>query len=247
MFRIALGMWDDVIAANVLAQRSSRPGVRPVYGHAAQFLAYALLQERRYREASARIDSVRTQTARLAESKERVLAEEESREYLTLDRAAYVTEARAWRSPYAALEIDTTALELSDLAANDLTLGLSALGRGERARADTIVARLESRNDAARADSGGRSFSALGYADVMRSMLHAALLHSDGKGEAAAQELTAAAARDDSLPFAFGPPVEIESPHEQAAKNFGRADPGPSHAIADLRARLDGRVPSTSQ
>ena len=81
-------------------------------------------------------------------------AEQESRSYLVLDRAAYVADTREWKSSFATMEIDTTGLGVLDLASNDLALGLSALGRGERARADTLLARISARNARARAGDG---------------------------------------------------------------------------------------------
>ena len=144
----------------------------------------------------------------------------ESRSYLVLDRAAYVADTRAWRSPFAMLDIDTTGLGVHDLAANDLALGAAALGRGERARADSMLARMRARNARARAGAGEgeEPASEIGYARVMEKTLGAMLSHADGKGAEAVTMLADAAALDDSLPFAFGPPVEIVSPHELAGE-----------------------------
>jgi len=216
---IALGMWDDVIAANVRAQHPLHPGARVTYGHGAQWLVYGLLQEGRYVESARWVDSMRAQTARFAQGgKEKYDAEQDSRSYLVLDRAAFVADTRAWRSPLAMLEIDTTGLGVHDLAANDLALGLAALGRGERARADSIRARLDARMARGLAGAGDESASERGYAEVIEKVLRAAVLHAGGEGEKAVALLTAAAAQDDSLPFAFGPPVEIVSPHEMAGE-----------------------------
>jgi tetratricopeptide (TPR) repeat protein len=216
---IALGMWDDVIAANVRAQNPPHSQARRNYGHGVQWLAYALLQEGRFAEAAGWVDSMRAQTdryGRKAESDALI----ESRSYLVLDRAAYVADTRAWRSSYATLDIDTTALGVHDLAANDLALGAAALGRGERARADSMLARMRARNARAHAGAGEgeEPASEIGYAHVIEKTLAAMVLHADGDGAAAVAMLAEAAALDDSLPFAFGPPVEIVSPHELAGE-----------------------------
>ena len=216
---IALGMWDDVIAANVRAQHPLHPGARVTYGHGAQWLVYGLLQKGRYAESARWVDTMRAQAARLARgAQDKYHAEQESRSYLVLDRAAFVADTRAWRSPLAMLEIDTTALGVHDLAANDLALGLAALGRGEQARADSIRARLDARMARGHVGAGDESASERGYAEVIEKVLGAAVLHAGGEGEKAVAVLTAAAAQDDSLPFAFGPPVEIVSPHEMAGE-----------------------------
>ena len=167
----------------------------------------------------------------------------ESRSYLVLDRAAYVADTREWRSRHATLEIDTTALGVHDLAANDLALGAAALGGGERARADSMLARMQARNARARAGAGEgeEPASEIGYARVIQQTLAAMVLHANGNGAGAVAMLAMAAALDDSLPFAFGPPVEIVSPHELAGEylvELGRA----SNAKREYTLAL-GRAP----
>ncbi|HEV7704667.1 MAG TPA: hypothetical protein VGO46_10260, partial [Gemmatimonadaceae bacterium] len=218
---IALGMWDDVIAANVRAQNPPHSQARRQFGHGVQWLSYALLQEGRFAEAAGWVDSMRAQTDRFRDNaKTGSDALLESRSYLVLDRAAYVADTRAWRSPLAMLEIDTTGLGIHDLAVNDLAVGAAALGRGERARADSMLARVRARNARARAgvEDGEEPASEIGYARVIEKTLGAMVLHASGKGDAAVAMLEAAAVLDDSLPFAFGPPVEIVSPHELAGE-----------------------------
>ncbi|MEO7039598.1 MAG: hypothetical protein ABI446_09075 [Gemmatimonadaceae bacterium] len=216
---IALGMWDDVIAANVRAQHPPKPGAHVTYGHGVQWLAYGYLQEGRYAEAAGWVDSMRVQTVRFAKgSDDSRDAELESRSHLVFDRAAYVADTREWRSPPAMLAIDTASLGVHELAANDLALGLGALGRGEPARADSILARLDSRMAQPHASADDEIASERGYAEVIAKVLHAVVMHARGEGEKAVAMLVAAAAQDDALPFAFGPPVEIVSPHELAGE-----------------------------
>ncbi|MDQ2766763.1 MAG: hypothetical protein M3Y30_06365, partial [Gemmatimonadota bacterium] len=239
---IALGMWDDVIAANERAQNPPHSQARRQYGHGVQWLAYALLQEGRYAEAAGWVDSMRAQTDRFGKNdKGGNDALFESRSYLVLDRAAYVADTRAWRSSYAALDIDTTGLGVHDLAVNDLSLGAAALGLGERARADSMLARMHARNARARAGAGEEPASEIGYARVIEQTLGAMLSRATGKRAEAVQMLAEAAALDDSLPFAFGPPVEIISPHELAGEyllELGK----PSDGLREYRLAL-GRAP----
>jgi tetratricopeptide (TPR) repeat protein len=64
---VALGLWDDVIAANqramrVVDQHRADKGLPPqTCGHYANWLHYALLQERRYDEAKRQLDACRQQ------------------------------------------------------------------------------------------------------------------------------------------------------------------------------------------
>ncbi len=242
---IALGMWDNVIAANVRAQHQLHPGPSR-YGHGVQWLVYGLLQEGRYAESSQWVDSMRVQTERTrAEGASSEDAEQESRSYLVLDRAAYVADTREWKSTYATMEIDTTGLGVLDLASNDLALGLSALGRGERARADTLLARINARNARARAGDAAMR-SSVGYAEVIEKTLRAVRLYADGRAGDAVDALAAAAVQDDSLPFAFGPPVEIVSPHELAGEYLLRLE-RPDDAVREYKlalARAPGRTTS---
>lgn len=225
---IALGMWDDVIAANIRAQHPLEPGAHVTYGHGVQWLVYGYLQKGRYGEAAGWVDSMRAQTARLATGGDKngsanrnttgYGAEADSRAYLVLDRAAYLADTREWRSPLALLAIDTTGLGMHDRAANDLVLGLAALGRGEKASAHAILAGFAARMASAEGGERDEFASDRGYAQVMLKTLRATVMHADGDVEAAVRLLAGASAEDDSLPFAFGPPVEIVSPHELAGE-----------------------------
>ncbi len=238
---IALGMWDDVIAANVRAQQPSRSGARPPPGHGAQWLIYGYLQEGRLYEAAGWLDSVRVSARRLhGDQTERGKLEPMIRSYLALDRAAYVADTRAWRSSFAEMELDTTGFDVHDQAVNDLAVGLTALGRGDRAKAAALLDRMSARNDQARGTAQGARSSDAGYAKVIEHVLRAAVLHADRKTDDAIRTLATAAALDDSLPFAFGPPVEIVSPHELAGEyllEMGRsADAAREYKLALARA-----------
>jgi tetratricopeptide (TPR) repeat protein len=224
------------------------------YGHGVQWLVYGYLQKGRYGDAAKWVDSMRAQTARLAAKETEAAgvnrsragygAEADSRAYLVLDRAAYVADTRQWSSPLAMLDVDTTGLGVHDLAANDLALGLAALGRGERARADSILAGFEARMASEAAASHDEFASDRGYAQVMQKLLRAATQHAGGDAEGAVTTLAAAAAQDDSLPFAFGPPVEIVQPHELAGEYLLEMK-RPSEAVREYKlalARAPGRT-----
>jgi hypothetical protein len=76
---------------------------------------------------------------------------------------------------------------------------------------------------------------------VIEKTLGAMVSHANGKGADAVTMLALAAALDDSLPFAFGPPVEIVPPHELAGEyllELGR----PGDALREYGLAL-GRAP----
>ena len=217
------------------------------YGHGAQWLIYALLQEGRYAESARWVDSMRAQTARFAEGgKVKGEAEQESR---------VVPGARprcvCRRHPRVAIAA-RDARDRHQRARRARPGGERSRARAGGARARRASAgRLDSREadarDSARAPAAGdESASERGYAEVIEQVLRAAVLHAGGEHEKAVAVLRTAAAQDDSLPFAFGPPVEIVSPHEMAGEYLlesNRAGEAAQRIQAALaRRRANGRV-----
>ena len=217
---IALGMWDDVIAANVRAQHPLHPGARVTYGHGAQWLIYGLLQEGRYAESARWVDSMRAQTARFAQGREEGVRRGAGQPLVSRARPRRVRRRHA-RVAVAARD----ARDRHDRARRARPRGERSRARAggagaRRARACGLDSRATRCADGARARGRGetRVASERGYAEVIEKVLGAAVLHAGGEREKAVALAVAAAAQDDSLPFAFGPPVEIVSPHELAGE-----------------------------
>jgi tetratricopeptide (TPR) repeat protein len=220
---IALGMWDDVISANILSikvadDRIKAKGLSPAERnyHALLWLEYAYLQENHVADA------------------ERVLA----------DVGLSARGASQMRAVYA---VETGSLEkLGDVKTTGPMLGvvemLTARGMVEIHQGQTEAARkslAEAQAKMAAGASGAmpqmagmpmaESPNDKKSAEIMVHELEALLLRADGKKDAALKMLADAAAAEDAMTFEFGPPVPVKPAHELygevllAAGNFKEA------------------------
>ena len=198
---IALGMWDDVVAANEV---STRMGRGAPCGHAAIWLHYAYLQQGRFADATKMEDICYDAAARAPVSasgyvemrlQSIVDADQPSdtivRRALSFAEPSVMTFAQQYGTAYHILRgRDTTHIGvlLDSIAQTRQALDTSPMARqmpGMRSELDVVVGEL-------------------------RSML---LLRS-GKPDEAIRLMQQTAARDDAIPFEFGPP-DIEKPtHE---------------------------------
>src|SRR5438876_7205491 len=131
---LALGMWDEVVSQNELASGRDRANWAP--NHYTQWLGYGYLQQGRYDTAQRHLELMR----RNAEKGLR------GRAVLAQMRAEYVVNSERWDCPCLRWDIDLTAVRARDAAVDLLTLGLSALKRGERAGAERALADLVTLN-----------------------------------------------------------------------------------------------------
>ena len=210
---MALGMWDDVVTANEKAQATIRGRLS---SHVVTWLGYGLMQQGRYKEAERWIDSMyaqgKTDRKRLREDAMQATAELSANWNATTDR---------WTQHPARFRVDTTGTDVSTSA---FGVGLGALGRGERALADTmatVIAR-ERVADSARiaglkpAQPGDLTWH--GYIRIRDLTLRALILRADGRRDSALVLLKAAGEIERSLPVEFGPPMTFKPPHEAAGE-----------------------------
>jgi pentatricopeptide repeat protein len=131
---VALGMWDDVVASNEDSWAASDERVQAKNlsvnqrsYHALSWLMYGYLQQGRYRDAHAMLDTMRSDHQ----------ADESggTRYYLTAMRAAYVVGTEDWDGDAMEIEIDSDALDLEAAATNLFVIGMAALETGRRADA----------------------------------------------------------------------------------------------------------------
>ncbi len=199
---VAMGLWDDVVAANVrardvqnagLARRGRRPNV---CGHYTSWLHYGHLQLGRMDEAAAGM------AACLARMGDNPTPEEAG--YFVGMRARAVIDAGDW--PQAgALATDMGAFPQLALP-YDFVDALAALRTGDAAAAR----RLRSRHGDAAAASNPR------HAILLRE-LDGLLALADGNPETGLANLHDAATREEALPYEFGPPATLMPPHELLA------------------------------
>jgi len=197
---LALGMWDEVVSQNELASGRDRANWAP--NHYTQWLGYGYLQQGRYDTAQRHLELMR----RNAEKGLR------GRAVLAQMRAEYVVNSERWDCPCLRWDIDLTAVRARDAAVDLLTLGLSALKRGERAGAERALADLVTLN-------GNRAPPAPGQErdevpDIVQLELQALLRQAGGATDEAVRLMREAAALEDRMPAEFGPPADVKPAHE---------------------------------
>ena len=215
---LALGLWDDVVRANVTSlhvMRSADHAMRGACGHYAEWLAYGYLQQGRLRDAAGAVDAC-------ASTKGDVPS-------LATMRAAYIVGSRQWSSRFAVDEPASSAPGAILYLA--FGTGYAAVMRGDRANAARSLAVIDSaipRVEEAGSRTDGR---------ILRLELDALLLASRGDSTRALSEARDAARVDDSLPFPFGPPVPVKPPHELTGEML-LASNRPAEARAEFQLAL---------
>ncbi len=210
---MALGMWDDVVTANEKAQATLGDHLS---SHVVTWLGYGLIQQGRYQEAGRWIDSMyaqgKTDNKRVREDAMQATAELSANWNASTDR---------WSEHPALFRVDTTGTDVSTSA---FAVGLGALGRGERALADTMVTVIarERMADSLRiakmnpAQPGNITWH--GYIRIRDLTLRALILRADGRRDSALVLLRAAGDIEQTLPVEFGPPMAFKPPHEAAGE-----------------------------
>ncbi len=227
---MALGRWDDVVAANVNAERVVRAQLKaagkPDYacGHYAEWLEYAYFQQGRERDGMRVLDDcLRTAPTAIAWSQAhpdlaigsaRTPALFKARlDTSTVEmRGTAMIESRAQRAAAGSRDID-----LSDVGSMRgwaaLARGLQRAGDGDVAQARRHLAALEVVQADARADAAGEAKTNTQLA-VMHDMLAGAIAQAAGDKAGARRLLESADAAWDTLPFDFGPPTTSKPAHE---------------------------------
>jgi len=182
---LALGMWDDVIAANVASWKASG---QTSY-HALQWLEYGYLQEGRRKEAGETL--VEMEQAAVRDPSPRTA------EHLAWMRAADIVDAPR-ESRAAEIRIDPAKLSGNARADDAFATGFAALRRGEADRLRRSLAQLDE------AAGGGADKSEL--AGILRDELRGASLAVDGRTDEAVALVAGAADREERMPYGFGPP-----------------------------------------
>lgn len=198
---MALGMWPDVVRANEAAQAT----MPVLVGHAVEWLAYGLIQQGRYQAAR------RWHHAIAAEARRNGADDGGSWIAAAGITAAWNATTGNWTD--AAATFRPQAKWLNHSGAMGIALG--ALGRGDKALADSMLKQMVEWNQA---DSTAPGEHWHGYPQVVELTLRALIQRAAGANDSALVLLRAAAAIDDTLAFEFGPPVEIKLPREAAGE-----------------------------
>lgn len=192
---VALGMWDDVVSANVRARDVQNAGRMAagqggnVCGHYTSWLHYGWLMRNDLRDAERGMDECRA----LVVSGQANPAEVG---YYVNMRGRHVLDTEDWS---AAERLGATV----DRAGYHFVTGYAALKLGERAAAADALARLHASSTAEQPRTR-----------IMIMELEALTALDQGSGDRALAILREAADLEASLPFEFGPPASLKPPHE---------------------------------
>jgi len=193
---VALGMWDDVVAANVRARdvqnaRNAELGRLPnVCGHYTSWLHYGWLMQDRLSEAE----------RGMAECTERVASGSATGSeiaYFVAMRGRHVLDTGAWD------EARRITAEV-DHPMYDFVSGYAAVQEGDRVAAADALGTLR---EAFPEDDASRGA-------IARLELEALLALDSGDRARALELLLRATEIEEGLPFEFGPPASLKPPHE---------------------------------
>jgi tetratricopeptide (TPR) repeat protein len=234
---VAMGMWDDVVSQNEIASGHDHENWRA--GHYTLWLGYGYLQQGRYAEARKHLEKLRANVAppfRRGEQPSLIVA-----------RAHYVINSERWLDPVLGWKLEAPSTFPVISAIDAFTHAYSALKAGRRAEAEQLQTELARRNATERSrDAASGDESPV----ILEMELRAIMAVQAGDNEGAVRILREAAAREDAIPFEFGPPDIIKPTHEllgevllsagraaEAVREFSRAlelAPGRSRALLGL-------------
>ena len=223
---LALGMWDDLVKANLdavtvdnqHAAASGRPGWR--CGHYPYWLEYGYLQQGRIGEAKKVMAVCREEAMEpgmAAKARDIVDPDGAAVASFVEMRARYLVDTDLWQDEATTWKVDTGAALLSEIS-NTFATGYLAAQHGDLSVARNALASL--------LDLVPRSpsvFNAAGtppgdparrVPQIQMLQLKAAILSAEGQGEQAIATAREAVASGKEMPYAFGPPSP-EKPSEE--------------------------------
>ncbi|MBS0569875.1 MAG: hypothetical protein JSS28_04665, partial [Proteobacteria bacterium] len=249
---IALGMWDDVVAANVNAMRvvnaQARAAGKPEVdcGHYDEWLEYAYFQLGRRAEAlrtlAACVKTLPLGVAWAQEHASTLHAEHSSPEQVSRHlrgslltmRGTAVIESRDWNGDAVKLAVDVTGLG-AQAAWNDFALGYAAARRGDDAQVRKALADLHAWREKTPTSEDDPQLP--GYLAIMDDALRGLVLIGQKHMEEGLAAIRAAAQRYDSMAYDFGPPVTFKPPRELLGRQLVQAGQD-AQAVVEFQAAL---------
>ena len=240
---VALGMWNETAASNedswaAADARVKRKGltIKDRGYHALWWLHYTYLQQGRYQEAEKQL--------RIMEEDVEQLSIPITRRHLARMRAAHVVETRQWRTAARGADLDLSGIGGAQVGAHWFTSGMAAAKQGDLGAARQALAALQKH-----AGTGTKSYSPGQQAGrAMALQLRSLIAFAGGDEREALQLIKQAAAVEDKMPPAYGPPSPVKPSHElfgelllklnqpaEARKEFERAlERAPRRALSLL-------------
>ena len=232
---MALGMWDDVVAANERAEKVTEAQLaergQPAFrcGHYSEWLQYGYFQQGRPDDALRVLADCERQGPEIvawfrAHPGTRVLSaaspdglQSRIAGSLRTMRAVAAVESAAYARDYIHRAADVGA-DPTEAGWTWFSRGLAQATQGDIAAADTSLEELrKARAAEAAAPRGPETWqSAAAYLQVMQATLEGAIANARGDMDTALVALASAARTYDAMQFDFGPPVTFKPPHELA-------------------------------
>ncbi len=240
---VALGMWNETAASNedswaAADARVKRKGltIKDRGYHALWWLHYTYLQQGRYQEAEKLLQVMEEDAGQLSVPI--------TRRHLAAMRAAHVVETRQWQTAARGADLDLSGVRGEQAAAHWFTGGMAAAEKGDLRAARQALAALQKH-----AGTGTKAYSSGQQAGrAMALQLRSLIAFAGGDGKQALQLVKQAAAVEDKMPPAYGPPSPVKPSHElfgelllklnqpgEARKEFERAlERAPRRALSLL-------------
>jgi len=225
---MALGMWDDVVAANEAAvrvgnaarKRDNRPPAE--CGHYMEWLEYAYYQQGRRNDAGRMLQACQqsiqpaiawadTHAAQLAATQSTpAMVGQGLNESLIQMRGIAVVESNDGAGPAGSMHVDTTGTG-ANAGWNDFIDAYAAVQRGDLPAAQLSLAELAKLRAVRTADEGAQTSA---YLAILEDELRGLSQIEQGNVAGGLDALRRAATRYEQVPFDFGPPVTFKPPHE---------------------------------
>lgn len=198
---VALGMWDETVAANEIASGPDRS--KWIAGHPSSWLHYGLLQQGRQGEARRLLALVRGNLARDSRAV--------TRDYYVSMRAQQLVNAGGWDDTAATADVDLAGLGRLARAVDGFVHGYGAALRGERSEVERWRAELDAGGTAPAVPDASEEND---HVAVLQRQLRGLARLAAGDTAAAVADLREAAALEDAIPAEYGPPSVVKPSHE---------------------------------
>jgi len=190
---MALGMWDDVASQNEIASGHDHAMWMP--GHYTLWLNYAYLQQGRYNEALHMLKTLRTSRGIAAE-----------RPIWTF-KGQYLIDTDQWTGEVAKWDSVAVPENSAIKAYWDFIQGYGSIQRGDEEGASRALIQLTRDNSATGAATDPTNA-------ILELELKAVVKLAQGASDEAVALMRSATAREDAMPFDFGPPPVVKPSHE---------------------------------
>jgi tetratricopeptide (TPR) repeat protein len=239
----SLGMWEEVVAANITAVRVSEEALqragKPAENrskHAMHWLEYALLQQGLYTEAR--------ETMEVMKQDRETVPNHYHDDHYMMFRASYIAEDPVGKQPLQHVEFPD--MPLDGRIINDFATGYHQLATGKLDEVDALLATMKQQIASATVKTPAEGLhedesatSETGYliATIVMEELESLLMYRRGDTEAAIGKLQAAAGMENARPLEYGPPY-IAKPCSELLGEMLLAQNRPLEAIVEFENSL---------